>query len=92
MVVGKFGDHLPGYRLEDILSRSGVEIRRSTIYDWMAAVADLARPIYRLMEQRVLQSKVIHTDDTKVKLIDTTMRSTRLARFWAYLGDRDHPY
>lgn len=33
MVVGKFGDHLPGYRLEDILSRSGVEIRRSTIYD-----------------------------------------------------------
>ena len=92
MVVGKFGDHLPGYRLEDILSRHGVEIRRSTIYDWLAAVADLTRPLYDLMKQRVLQSKVIHTDDTQVKLIDTTIGSTRLARFWAYLGDHNHPY
>lgn len=92
MVVGKFGDHLPGYRLEDILSRSGVEIRRSTIYDWLSAVADLMRPVSDLLKERVLQSKVIHTDDTQVKLIDTTLRSTKLARFWAYLGDRDHPY
>lgn len=92
MVVGKFGDHLPGYRLEDMLSRHGVDIRRSTIYDWLAAVADLTRPLYELMKQRVLQSKVIHTDDTQVKLIDTTIGGTRLARFWAYLGDDDHPY
>lgn len=79
----RFGDHLPGYRLEDILSRHGVEIRRSTIYDWLAAVADLAQPLYDLMKQRVLQSKVIHADDTQVKLIDTTIGGTRLARFWA---------
>ena len=25
-------------------------------------------------------------------MIDTSIRSTRLARFWAYLGDRGHPY
>lgn len=92
MVVGKFGDHLPGYRLEDILSRQGVEIRRSTIYDWLSAVADLTEPLYKLLKQRVLASKVIHTDDTQVKLIDTSIGSTRTARFWAYLGDRDHPY
>lgn len=92
MVVGKFGDHLPGYRLEDILSRHGVEIRRSTIYDWLSAVADLTEPLYDLLKQRVLASKVIHTDDTQVKLIDTTIGGTRTARFWAYLGDRDHPY
>ena len=92
MVVGKFGDHLPGYRLEDILSRSGVEIRRSTIYDWLSAAADLLQPVYDLLKQRVLQSKVIHTDDTPVKLIDPLLQGTQLARFWAYLGDRDHPY
>ena len=92
VVVGKFGDHLPGYRLEDIFSRHGVEVRRSTIYDWLSAVADLCTPLYELMKSRVLDSKVIHTDDTQVKLIDTSIRSTRLARFWAYLGDRGHPY
>ena len=92
MAVGKFGDHLPGYRLEDILSRHGVEIPRNTIYGWLASVAELVTPVVELMKQRVLQSKVIHTDDTQVKLIDKAIRSTRLARFWAYIGDQDHPY
>ena len=92
MVLGKFGDHLPGYRLEDILSRHSVEIRRSTIYDWLAAAADLAAPLVALMQERVLPSKVIHTDDTQVKLIDKSLSETRTARFWAYVGDRGHPY
>ena len=92
VVVGKFGDHLPGYRLEDIFSRHGVEVRRSTIYDWLAGVADLCQPLYDLMKQQVLDSKVIHTDDTQVKLIDKVLHGTRLARFWAYIGDRGHPY
>ena len=48
VVVSKFGDHLPGYRQEDIFSRHGIEIRRSTIYGWLAQVADLCRPLYDL--------------------------------------------
>lgn len=91
LVVGKFGDHLPGYRWEDILSRHGALIRRGTIYDWLAGVADLALPLYDLLRQRVLASKVIHTDDTSVKLIDPALHGTRAARFWAYLGDQRHP-
>ena len=92
VVVSKFGDHLPGYRQEDIFSRHGIEIRRSTIYGWLAQVADLCQPLHALMCDRVLKSKVIHTDDTQVKLIDHSIGGTRLARFWGYLGDADHPY
>jgi hypothetical protein len=44
------------------------------------------------MKKRALQSKVIHTDDTQVKLIDAEMRGTRSTRFWCYLGDTAHPY
>ena len=91
VVVGKFGDHLPGYRMEDILSRSGVNLNRSTLYDWMAAVADATKPLYELMKSHVLQSRIIQTDDTSVKLIDATAEGgSRTARFWAYRGDRDH--
>lgn len=92
VVVSKFGDHLPGYRQEDIFSRHGIEIRRSTIYGWLASVADLCQGLYDQMQQQVLSSKVIHTDDTQVKLIDHSIRSTKLARFWGYLGDAQHPY
>ncbi|MEQ8784652.1 MAG: IS66 family transposase [Pirellulaceae bacterium] len=92
MVVGKFGDHLPGYRLEDILARQGVIIRRSTIYGCLAAAADLCLPLVALLKQRLLSSKVVHTDDTSVKLIDHDLHGTRTARFWAYVGDTTNPY
>ncbi len=36
IAVSKYGDHLPLYRLEGILERSGVELSRSTMCDWMA--------------------------------------------------------
>ncbi len=90
MVIGKFGDHLPGYRLEDIFSRHGVEIRRSTIYGWLSGMADLCEPLYERMRERVLESKVIHTDDRQVKLMDPSLPGTRRARFWCYLGDDRH--
>ena len=93
VVLGKFGDHLRGYRMEDILSRGGVNLNRSTLYDWMAGVADVTKPLYDLMKSLVLQSKNIQTDDTSVKLIDATADGgSRTARFWAYLGDSDHPF
>jgi transposase len=91
VIVSKYGDHLPLHRLEHILARHGIEIARSTMCDWAAQCAGVLRPLHDLMTQRVLQSKVIHTDDTPVKVLDRDRTQTRTGRFWAYLGDQDHP-
>jgi transposase len=91
-VLSKYGDHLPLYRQEDILSRHGVVIRRSTLCDWIASAADLAKPLWLRMRESVLQSHVIHTDDTTVKMLDPRQGKARTCRFWAYLGDAAHPY
>ncbi|MCH8913687.1 MAG: transposase, partial [Planctomycetes bacterium] len=69
VIVSKYGDHLPMHRLEGILQRHGIDIARSTMCDWAAQCADVLSPLTRLMQQRVLQSKVIHTDDTPVKVL-----------------------
>ena len=92
VVLSKYGDHTPLYRQEDILARSGVILRRSTLCDWVAAASELLAPLYLLMIRRVLQSKVIHTDDTTVKLLDPEKEKSIIARFWAYLGDFQYPY
>ena len=92
VVLGKYGDHVPLYRHEDIFARHGVVLRRSTLCGWIAAAADLAEPLYERMKQRVLSSFVIHTDDTSVKLLDFTLHQARTARFWAYIGDGRNPY
>jgi len=60
--------------------------------DWIAAVADLAEPLYERMCALVRVSRIIHTDDTPVKLLDPQLSQARTARFWVYIGDRRHPY
>jgi transposase len=92
VIVSKYCDHLPLYRLEKILARQGVTIRRSTLCDWMAASAELLRPLYDLLVSLVRQSKWLHTDDTPVKNLGHAADATATARFWVYIGDRTHPY
>ena len=89
--VGKFSDHLPLYRLEDILARYGVYISRSTLCSWMKAVAYLFRPLYELQRERALQSPVMWTDDTRVTVLGGPEGSFK-GYFWTYIGDHEHPY
>jgi transposase len=92
VITSKYSDHLPLHRLERILARHGVELSRQTMCGWMAASAALLKPLYERMTQRVLQSPVIHTDDTPVPVLDETRQTTRQARAWVYIGNRDHRY
>ena len=89
----KFGDHLPLNRLEGIFKRDGANISRSTMCDWMMAMAKGLRPLYERMAERVRQSEIIWTDDTPVKMQDRNHeKNMRNARVWAYLGDEKNPF
>jgi transposase len=92
IIVSKYFDHLPLYRQEKIFERQGVVLARSTTCAWMAACAQLLRPVYEQMVARILQSRWLHTDDTPVKNLQPPAGGTATARFWIYYGDRDHPY
>jgi transposase len=91
VITSKYVDHLPLYRLESIFGRQGVELSRSTMSDWMAAAAALFKPLVELMTQRVLQSKVIHNDDTPVPVQDPGTGKTKTGRLWVSVGDAANP-
>jgi transposase len=90
IVTSKFSDYLPLYRLEDIFERQGFEISRATQSIWCGDVADLVKPLYELMAERVRQSHVVATDDTIMPMLSTGQ--TQPARMWVYVGDAAHPY
>ena len=92
IVVGKYADHLPLYRLEDVFARRGVELPRSTLCRWALQTAEILERLYQLMIKRVCSSEAIHTDDTPVPVLDPTLPKTRTARFWVYCGDWRNPY
>src|SRR5438045_564858 len=62
VVVSKFADHLPLHRRHGILARHGVDLAPSTLGGWVAAAADLLRPLVGRMAELVRQSRVIQTD------------------------------
>jgi transposase len=93
VVVQKYSDHIPLNRQEAMLRRHGVDIRRSTMADWMAEAAHLLLSFNDVMKEEVLLSRVIHTDETPVTVQDPKGKAKpHIGRIWAYHGDRKHPY
>jgi transposase len=91
-VTAKFADHVPVHRLAGQLGRSGVRIAVSTLGDWLVGAADLLDPLRQLMHQRLLRSRLLHGDDTSVKLRVPGRDRTRKAHLWVTIGDADYPY
>jgi len=93
IILGKYADHLPLYRLEDVFARAGVVIPRSTQVDLLSAAADLLRPLIDTIQARLLQSNVLGMDDTPVRLQDAGLPgSMRTARMWLARGREAAPY
>ena len=90
IVISKFSDYLPLYRLEDIFTRQGFEISRATQSVWCGDVADFVEALYHLMVQRVRASHVVATDDTIMPM--QSKDKTVNARMWVYVGDEAQPY
>jgi transposase len=95
VMVSKYADHLPLARQSEIMARQGIEISRQTLCDWVRQVAGLLEPIARVMWDSVLASRVIHADETPVKVQDhdprkegePRRRQCRTGYLWAYVGD-----
>jgi transposase len=92
VITSKYFDHLPLNRQEAIIARLGVDIHRSTLCGWMAASADLLRPLYKAMLADVLLSRVVQTDETRLPVLEKDNIKTKSGRLWAFVGDRDHPH
>jgi transposase len=92
LIVSKYVDHLPLYRLESIYERQGLFLPRSTLCDWLLACGQLLRPLYDRLVYWTLLSRSLHTDDTSLKLQDPKTHLLSTARMWTYVGDDAHRY
>ena len=92
VVTAKCADHVPVHRLAGQLARSGVTIADSTLGSWLSGASELLRPLYDAMHKRLLLSRVIHGDDTGVKLRVPGCNRTKKAHLWVCIGDADYPY
>ncbi len=74
LLTTKYVDGLPLYRFEKVLGRHGVDIPRQTLARWVIQCGEHLQPLLNLMRDRLLESPVIHCDETRVQVLKEPVR------------------
>jgi transposase len=83
IVVSKYVDHLPLYRLERIFDREHLDLSRATLCGWVADVATALAPIGDELRRQVVAPTYLQTDETPITILEE--RGSRKGRIWTYL-------
>jgi hypothetical protein len=69
-VVGKYDDHLPLYRQEEMFRREGLEITRQSLAVWIIKYYEALMPLEELMKEAAYSSAFLNKDETPVQVLD----------------------
>ena len=84
VVIAKYVDHLPLYRQEAIHARSGIEIGRNTLAEWVGVVGLRLQPLVDALRAEMLTAAVLHADETPVAQLEPQAGKTKRAYLFAY--------
>lgn len=87
VLVCKFSDHLPLYRLSQILARSGIDIQRSTLADWVGTAAFHLAPVVDRLSEHLKGSGKLFMDETTAPVLDPGRGKTKTGYLWALARD-----
>jgi len=92
IAAAHFCEHVPYYRLEQQLARTGVALARSTQVSLMTQLDALVAPLVDHLKARVLGSGYVHLDATPVDVCDPARPGrVRSAHLWAYRARSPDP-
>lgn len=70
IILSKFVDHIPLYRLEKIFLRMGIQVSRQRMSDWLAAVVPKMILLYECLLGQMLKVNYLQGDETEIKVQD----------------------
>ena len=87
VVISKFCDALPFYRLAKIFARHGIDINRSTMCGWALEVARKCEPIVEQLLKQIRAGPLVQMDETPVQVLNEAGRSnTGKSYMWVMRG------
>ena len=87
MLVSKYADHCPQYRLSAIYARSGLDLDRSTLAGWVGKAAFHLRPIADRLAAHLKRSSKLFMDETRAPVLDPGRGRTKTGWLWALARD-----
>jgi len=87
ILVSKYCDHQPLYRLEKIFARYGVSLSRSTMCDWVGRACEtLLFPIAAALKRQVMTEEIIFADETHLEVQTGEKQGLHKGYLWGALG------
>ena len=87
VIISKYADGLPLYRMEGILARYGGDISRATLANWVIKLAEQFQPLINLMREHQLSGDIIQMDETVLKVLkETGLSATSDKYMWVSRG------
>lgn len=69
IIVSKYADGLPLYRLEGILKRYGSPVSRTNMANWIIRLADTFKPLIHLMREVQNSALYLNADETRIQVL-----------------------
>ncbi len=84
VMISKYADHLPLYRLEQIAARSQVPLARTTLANWVGRTGFALQPLATRLAELLKERSVVHADETPVAQLDPEAGKTKRAYLWTW--------
>jgi transposase len=94
IIIEKYVDHLPLYRIIVRMKRMGITIPRSTMCGWMAQSASKFETLYNKLVEKVLSTAYLQVDETRIEVqikgppkkarVKSKKRKTHRGFYWGY--------
>ena len=72
IAVSKYDDHLPLYRLSEILLRNGIKVSRQKMALWLIKYMEALAPFSRFWDKTVFKQRFLAMDESPVTILDVT--------------------
>lgn len=90
LIISKYLDHLPWYRIIAIFERQGFTLSKSTVNNWFRLISEVLEPLYSLMVTQVKQSSYLQIDESTIPVRDSGKKgATHVGYFWVYYTPDD---
>ena len=69
LIIAKYLEGMPLYRLERQLNRYGMPVPRSTLANWMIQSGELLQPLINLMREKLVSYDIVQMDESRYQVL-----------------------
>lgn len=89
ILVKKFGDHLPLYRISEIFGRQNIFISKQTLSEWVLRCGEAFLPLYNEIYKQIIASGNVFIDETPIEMLSPGKGKTHQAFMWVMCGGKE---